>query len=178
MTKAGGALLKQRYTVEQLIDEPTTTAEWLERKGKGTEKTWRLVNTLEQVGGVAYLRGKDILPIHYEAAKRFKAAYEAKLGHGLGAVDTTKEPVDSSLNVDWFSAGMANVIDRNRKVHEARAIWGFQLLVAVVIGCNHIADLIEPKITATNERKRAIKKKRAELLAVLEKVGKLWGLSG
>lgn len=119
--------------LERLVDNPSLTdglaySETAPRhlKQKVTE------NAITRIGALCYVRRRE--PHHEKAAEKFKSDYEAIYGSGGGAVDPSREPVDTSIIA--HDSGMASRIDRNRSVRAAIEFLGkdkADIIIACVV---------------------------------------------
>lgn len=169
----------QQKRIEQLmwqeIIEPTTDAELDVRRKTGKDKVWVQINIMARIGCLYLIRNRE--PHHEETAARFKGMSEALLGNGLGASDTAREPVDTSLRA--HDNGMANAIDHGEALRRAeqsipKNLW--DAVNACVYMCIPPGQQISEHGMSKRQFRDARKAKSQDVLDGLDLIAEVWNL--
>lgn len=139
--------MPKRMDAIQEIDNPhVTRAQRLEKLDAlnpdfSKVRSLAMVNVVERFGGLAY--AKNPKPHQLAAAQWFKSHYEQRYGSGLGAVDPSLMPVETSLKYDKALAELKRMA-RQQRIEEAITFLGKEaadLLIAHLVLCVSVRDM-------------------------------------
>lgn len=114
---------------------------------------------------------------HERAAETFKNLYEAAYSNGLEANDNSKVQVDTSITA--HDSGMAAIVDKARKLHDARIRLGdvrFYTMVSFIVNHVPFGDTVDRNLP-DRARRLAVTALIIDALADLDKLCELWGIS-